>query len=93
MARVDALGDEMREARALVFTGGLHRPSRSRVARLSSDRVVVTDGPYAESKEHIGGFWVLEVEDLDAALGWARKATRATTLPIEVRPFQHGGAA
>jgi hypothetical protein len=52
--------------------------------------VLVTDGPYTEGKEHVGGLWIIEAPDLDAALDWAAKAARATTLPIEVRPFHHG---
>jgi hypothetical protein len=58
------------------------------VVRQRDAEVLMTDGPYAEGKEHIGGFWIVEAPDLDAALGWARRAVRATTLPIEVRPFQ-----
>ena len=58
------------------------------VVRVRDREIVTTDGPYVEGKEHIGGFWIVEAPDLDAALGWARKAARATTLPIEVRPFQ-----
>ena len=56
--------------------------------RLQGDESLTTDGPYLEGKEHVGGFWIIEAPDLDAALGWARKAARAMTLPIEVRPFQ-----
>jgi hypothetical protein len=58
------------------------------VVRLRDGDVITTDGPYVEGKEHIGGFWIITAPDLDAALEWGRKATRATTLPMEVRPFQ-----
>ncbi|MGY1594432.1 YciI family protein [Geodermatophilus sp. SYSU D00965] len=81
---------EMREAGAWVFAGGLHPPETATVARLSGDDVLLTDGPYLEGKEHIGGFTVIEVPDLDAALVWGRKLARAITLPIEVRPLQGG---
>jgi hypothetical protein len=58
------------------------------VVRLEGDDVLTTDGPFVEGKEHVGGFWVIKAPDLDEALTWARKATRACTVPIEVRPFQ-----
>jgi hypothetical protein len=58
------------------------------VVREEGGEVVVTDGPFSESKEHIGGFWIIEVDDLDAALAWAAKATKACGAPVEVRPFQ-----
>lgn len=91
-ADLAALNSELKSAGAWVFTGGLHNPDVSTVVRRttnSADReVVVTDGPYIEGKEHIGGFWIIDAPDLDAALRWAGKATTATTLPIEVRPFQ-----
>jgi hypothetical protein len=82
------LNDELKAAGAWVFTGGLHAPSTATVIRGDGNNVITTDGPYAEGKEHIGGFWIITAPDLDAALEWGRKATRATTLPIEVRPFQ-----
>lgn len=91
MQDVEALGREMEEAGACVFVAGLHPPSRSTVVRVQNGRVLTTDGPFIESKEFIGGFWVVEVPDDDAALDWARKAAQATTLPIEVRPFQGEG--
>lgn len=83
-----ALNQELKAAGAWVFSRGLHPPSTATVVRLRGREVVTTDGPYVEGKEHIGGFWIVHAPDLDAALGWARKAARATTLPIEVRPFQ-----
>jgi hypothetical protein len=85
-----ALNEEIKAAGGWVFTGGLHAPSTATVVRLRDREVVITDGPYVEGKEHVGGFWIVEAPDLDVALGWARKAAEATTLPIEVRPFQDG---
>jgi hypothetical protein len=85
---ITALQDEMKEAGVWVFNGGLHSSSTATVVRAAGDDVLMTDGPYTEGKEHIGGIVIIEVADLDAALEWAHKATRATTLPIEVRPFR-----
>jgi hypothetical protein len=85
---VSALNAEMQAAGAWVFAGGLHPSSTATVLQVRGDDVLVTDGPFAEGKEHIGGFWVIKAPDLDAALEWGRKATRACTVPIEVRPFQ-----
>jgi hypothetical protein len=82
------LNEELKTAGAWVFTGGLHSPSTATVLHLREGGVLTTDGPYAEGKEHIGGFWIITAPDLDAALEWGRKAALATTLPIEVRPFQ-----
>ena len=78
----------MKAAGAWVFSGGLHAPSTATVVRVRDGEVLMTDGPFAEGKEYIGGLTIIEAPDLDAALAWARKAARATTLPIEVRPFQ-----
>jgi hypothetical protein len=83
-----ALNQDIKTAGAWVFSRGLHAPSTATVIRVRDRDLIVTDGPYVEGKEHIGGFWIVEAPDLDAALGWARRAARATTLPIEVRPFQ-----
>ena len=88
MRDVEALNDEIRAADAWVFAGGLHPSSTATVVRGAGDEVLTTDGPFVEGKEHVGGFWVIKAPDLDAALGWARKATRACRVPIEVRPFQ-----
>jgi hypothetical protein len=87
MADIGALNAELRAAGAWVFTGGLYPPDTATVLRAADGDVVVTDGPYPEGKEHIGGFWVITAPDLDAALGWARKATEACQLPVEVRPM------
>ena len=88
MADVDALNAELQQAGAWVFAGGLYPSSTATVVRLEGDDILVTDGPFVEGKEHIGGFWVIKAPDLDAALEWGRKATRACTVPIEVRPLQ-----
>jgi hypothetical protein len=88
MAKVDAVDQEMRTAGVWVFAGGLYPPSSATVLRPKGDDVLLTDGPFAEGKEHVGGFSIIEVPDLDAALDWGRKLARATTLPIEVRPFR-----
>jgi hypothetical protein len=87
MRDVQAVNAELKEAGAWVFAGGLHPPSTATVMHLKGDDVLVTDGPYAEGKEHIGGFTVIQAPDLDAALGWGRKLARALTLPVEVRPL------
>jgi hypothetical protein len=88
MADVGALIEETKTAGAWVFNGGLHPASSSTVVRTQGEDVLVTDGPYLEGKEHVGGLFVIDAPDLDAALGWGRKAARAIGLPIEVRPFQ-----
>lgn len=85
---VDALNGELQSSGVWVFAGGLQPPSAATVVRAQGGQVVTTDGPFAETKEQLGGFWVIDVADLDAALEWARKATVACAAPIEVRPFQ-----
>ncbi len=85
---VDALNAELQAAGAWVFGGGLHPSSTATVVRSQGDDLLITDGPFAEGKEHVGGFWVLTAADLDEALAWGGKATRACRVPIEVRPFQ-----
>lgn len=84
---VKAVKEEMKAAGAWVFSGGLHPPSTATVVRVEDQEVLMTDGPFAEGKEHLGGFTVIMAPDLDAALEWGRKVAAATTLPIEVRPF------
>jgi hypothetical protein len=90
MQDVEAVNDELRAAGAWVFAGGLHAPSTATMVRVHDGEVVTTDGPFAEGKEFLGGISIIQAPDLDAALGWAGKLTRATTLPIEVRPFVGG---
>ena len=87
MRDLNALRQEMQAAGVWVFAGGLHAPSTARVLRARGDDVLITDGPYVEGKEHLGGFTIVKAPDLDAALAWGRKLALATTLPIEVRPF------
>jgi hypothetical protein len=89
MQQLAALNREMQEAGVWVFANGLHPPETATVLRASGDDVLLTDGPYVEGKEHVGGFDIIETPDLDAALHWGRKLARILTpLPIEVRPFQ-----
>jgi hypothetical protein len=88
MKDVDAVDRAMRDAGVWVFAGGLYPPDTATVLRPSAGDVLTTDGPFAEGKEHVGGFSIVDVPDLDAALDWGRKLARATTLPIEVRPFR-----
>ncbi len=87
-AAVNVVNDELQSAGAWVFAGGLEPSHTATVVRAEGADAVLTDGPFAESKEYIGGFWVIEASDLDAALAWARKAARACENPVEVRPFQ-----
>jgi hypothetical protein len=88
MAQVDAFNAEVQAAGAWVFAGGLQPPPSATVVRSTNGEVSMTDGPYAESKEQMGGFWVIEAPDLDSALEWARKGAAACEGPVEVRPFQ-----
>jgi hypothetical protein len=81
------LEEEMKSAGAWVFSGRLHEPGTATVVRISAGEAVTTDGPFVESKEHLGGFYIIEAEDLDAALAWASRVTDAIKIPIEVRPF------
>jgi hypothetical protein len=88
MKDVRHLRREMEDAGVWVFAGGLHAPSTATVLRPQGSEVLITDGPFAEGKEVLGGFNVIKAPDLDAALEWGRKLALATTLPIEVRPFR-----
>ena len=85
---VDAINQQLKDAGAWVFAGGLHPSSTATTVRVRDGEVVTTDGPFAETKEQLGGFWVLDLPDLDAALEWARRCTVACLAPVEVRPFQ-----
>jgi hypothetical protein len=85
---LDQLNADMKAAGAWVFTGGLHSPGSATVLRPDGGEVLVTDGPFTEGKEHLGGLTVIAAPDLDAALEWGRRLAAATTLPIEVRPFR-----
>jgi hypothetical protein len=88
MRDVTELRQEMKAAGAWVFNGGLHPPGTATVVRVQDGQLLTTDGPFAEGKEHVGGFCVIKAADLDAALEWGSRLARATTLPIEVRPFR-----
>lgn len=87
-ADVEAFNAQLRADGNWVFAGGLHEPETATVIRTEGGRVTTTDGPFAESKEQIGGFWVVTAPDLDAALALAAKASTACRGPVEVRPFQ-----
>jgi hypothetical protein len=84
---IGTLEREMKSSGAWVFSGQLHDSDTATVVRVSNGEVLMTDGPFAESKEHLGGFYIIEAKDLDEALSWASKVTRAVNVPIEVRPF------
>ncbi len=85
---VDVYNQELQAKGAWVFGGGLHPTSTATTVRQKEGEVLTTDGPYIEAKEHLGGFWVIEAPDLDAALDWASQATAACKAPVEVRPFE-----
>jgi hypothetical protein len=87
-AAVDVFNTELQASGSWVFAGGLHPPSTATVVRIEDGDVLVTDGPFTETKEQLGGFWIIEVPDLDAALAVAAKASKACARPVEVRPFQ-----
>ena len=98
MRKMNALLADAKAQRVWVFNGGLHAASTASVVRLRRGEVLTTDGPYVEGKEHVGGFLIVDVPDLDAALHWARRMVDALSipeypegLPVEVRPFAHVG--
>ena len=85
---IDVLNEEMEAKRARLFAGGLRPAREAKSLRSQPDgKVLMTDGPFLETKEHVGGFWILEVADMDEALAWARKAVVACRAPVEVRSF------
>jgi hypothetical protein len=84
---IETFNQELKAAGAWVFAGGLDSPNAATVVRLEAGEQLLTDGPFAEGKEYVGGFCIIKAADLDAALTWANKCAHATTLPIEVRPF------
>ena len=88
---VDAFNKELQASGAWVFAGGLQTPDIATVVRHQAGQVLVTDGPFPESKEQLGGIWVLKADDLDAALALAERASAACRGPVEVRPFQDEG--
>jgi hypothetical protein len=87
MRELDAINRDMKAAGAWVFAGGLFPPSTSTVVKANDEELLMTDGPFVEGKEYLGGITIVDAPDLDAALGWAGRIARATRLPIEVRPF------
>lgn len=90
--RIVALETELQESGAWVFSGAMTDPDRASVVRTGDDAPIVSDGPFAESKEHLAGFYVIEVDDLDEAMAWAARVTACVGRPIEVRPFAATGA-
>ena len=84
---VDAFNTKLQSSGAFVFAGGLAPVESATVVRRSGDDYLITDGPYVETKEHLGGFWIIEAADLDAALTWAKEGADACRLAVEVRPF------
>jgi hypothetical protein len=86
-AQLAVIEREMAAEGAWVFSARLHEADTATVVRVSGDEVLITDGPFTESKDHLGGFYLIEAADLDAALGWAARVTAAITVPIEVRPL------
>ncbi len=91
MERVVALEDEMEASGTFVFGGALHGPEAATVVREGDGDLIMMDGPFVEAKEHIAGFYIINADDLDAALAWARKVVDAINHPIEVRPFRATG--
>lgn len=87
-AAVEAFNQELQAKGAWVFAGGLYPPSSATVVRIEKGEPLFTDGPFSESKEQLGGFWIIQANDLDAALQWAAKGAAACGGPVEVRPFQ-----
>ena len=87
-AQVDAFNAELQASGSWVFGGGLCAPETATVVRADAGDAIITDGPFAETKEQLGGFWIIEAADLDAALSWATRGSAACMGPVEVRPFQ-----
>jgi hypothetical protein len=85
--QLGVLEQELKSVGAWVVSGRLHEPDTATVVRMADGAVVTTDGPFVESKEHLGGFYIIQAADLDGALGWASRVTEAIKVPIEVRPF------
>jgi hypothetical protein len=85
--QIAALESELKSAGAWVFSARLHEPDTATVVRVSNGEILMTDGPFAEAREHLGGFYIVDAQDLDAALGWAARVTRCIGEPIEVRPL------
>ena len=86
-ARIAGLEAEMEAAEAFVFSARLSQPSEAKVVRRGAGRPKSTDGPFAETKEHLGGFYLIEAPDVEAAVAWASRVSDAIDAPIEVRPL------
>jgi hypothetical protein len=91
--QLGAIEEELKSTGSWVYSGRLHDPDTATVVWVSGGEVLTTDGPFAESKEHLGGFYIIEAADLDAALAWAGRVTAAINVPIEVRPLVDGSGA
>jgi hypothetical protein len=87
MRRIGELEQEMNESNALVYSGRLEDPDTAKVVRAENGEAMITDGPFAETKEHLGGFYIVNATDMDQALSWASKTSACIGRPIEVRPF------
>lgn len=85
--QISVLEEEMKSSGAWLFSGRLHEPDTATVVRVADGDTLTTDGPFAESKEHLAGFYIINAEDLDGALGWASKTAAIIGIPVEVRPF------
>ena len=87
-AQVEVFNQELRDSGVWVFAGGLHPSSTAKIVSAQDGKTVTTDGPYMKTEVHIGGFWIINVPDLESALAWAAKGSAACEGPVEVRPFQ-----
>jgi hypothetical protein len=90
-ARLHQVNEKIKAEGGWFFTGGLTPPASATVVHVRDGQTLVTDGPYVEGKEHVGGLWIVDAPDLDTVLDWATQASAAYTLPIEIRPFAHDG--
>lgn len=88
MTDIEAMNRDLKAGGNWVFAGGLHDPDSATVVRVRDGETMITDGPFAEGKEHLGGFTIIKAPDLDVALAWGRRLAAATTLPVEVRPLR-----
>ena len=91
MQAIIELAAEMDASGTFVFGGHLHGPDAATVVRMGDTELIMTDGPFVESKEHIAGFYIINADDLDAALGWAGRVSACVGWPIEVQPFAGTG--
>jgi hypothetical protein len=90
--RIQAIEEDLKTSGAWLFSGRLHGADSATVVRALEGEILTTDGPYVESKEHLGGFYIIAAEDLDHALGWASRVSAAINMPIEVRTFAQTAA-